>query len=143
MVGLLLLIIYHDMKLWYSTTITSPTVTLFSKNNHQQNYHIAKWHLFGVSNLPKTNLNLHLSGIFIDSDPQKSHIAISLANQQEKIYRQNDILPAGIKIYKILPDKVILQRNQQQEVLTLQKSKATKYSHHNRIYFPTYKGSKQ
>lgn len=90
---------------------------------------IANWHLFGrtaVSNplnlmaLPETPLNLELRGIVsgMESD-QQGHAIIVDSSGQQWVYKVGDIVPGDATVKAITPDQVVLERNGQNEALSL------------------------
>ena len=94
---------------------------------------IAKYHLLGASapaeldatQLPRSILNVSLVGIFSASPMKEAMVAIKLPDGKEKIYLAGEGLPDGVIIYKILPDKVIVKRDEHFEVLLLPEEKLT------------------
>jgi general secretion pathway protein C len=85
---------------------------------------LAAWHLFGgdnASDLPATQLQLSLIGLFVGEPKQNSVAIITAAQHEEKRYSIGDILPGGAKITDILNDAVILEHDGKMEQLTLAK----------------------
>ncbi len=90
---------------------------------------IAGWHLFGratVSNplnlsaLPETPLDLQLRGIVsgMKSD-QEGHAIIVDGRGGQWVYKVGDSVPGDATVRAITPDQVILERNGQNETLSL------------------------
>ena len=90
---------------------------------------IPNTHLFGKSfsgNVPITNLQLRVTGIVKASTEQNGAISkayISMSGQPSKIYQTGDNLPAGVKIYDITSDAVILENDGHLEKLPLPREK--------------------
>lgn len=90
---------------------------------------ISQYNLFGkyipsqinTQDVPKTNLDLKLVGIMVAVPEQYGQVIIALPGEPEKVYGIGDELPGGAKIYRILPDGVILSRNGAYESLPLVK----------------------
>lgn len=90
---------------------------------------IANWHLFGraaVSNplnlaaLPETPLNLELRGIVsgLESD-QEGHAIIVDGSGRQWVYKVGDVVPGDATVKAITPEQVVLERNGQNEALSL------------------------
>lgn len=90
---------------------------------------IPQLHLFGHRKsvdksavLPITSLQLRLVGV-IKSVPEKfSLVIISESGQPGKVYRIGEMLPAGVSVYSISDDGVILDNGGHLEKLPLQRS---------------------
>lgn len=93
---------------------------------------IAALHLFGQAeqtsaaarssapiDAPETRLNLTLSGILLNTDPELTRAIISAPGREEEIYRPGSQLPGGAVIDQIYADRVMLLRNGQYETLRL------------------------
>ncbi|HZR36659.1 MAG TPA: type II secretion system protein GspC [Nevskia sp.] len=88
-------------------------------------------HLFGVYNpapaksdiakAPDTTLNLTLLGILANSKNKAASRALISSGSEEKPYSVNDAISAGVTLYAIFPDRVVLSRNGQLETLRLDK----------------------
>lgn len=82
-------------------------------------------HLFGLAAdedtdfLPITSLQLHLTGVVKNSDDKTSKAIISEAGQPGKLYTVGDELTAGIRIYSITDDGIVLEHNGRLEKLPL------------------------
>lgn len=74
-----------------------------------------------LNEAPVTSLNLKLTGVFVSSDEADASAVISSGSQGERLYAVGAKLPGGVKIYKILADRVILEHNGSFEVLLLPK----------------------
>lgn len=85
------------------------------------------WHLFGqtplsvttVANIPLSSLNIVLNGIFYQSNSKASQALMTDANGNTKLYSIGDIVSGGAKLYDILPDNVVIERDGQLEKLVL------------------------
>jgi general secretion pathway protein C len=92
---------------------------------------IAAAHLFGLYNpapvkpdiakAPDTTLNLTLLGILANSKNKAASRALIANGSDEKPYSVNDAISAGVTLYAIFPDRVVLSRNGQLETLRLDK----------------------
>jgi len=93
---------------------------------------IAAAHLFGeasttapdmshdqLANAPETSLSLQLRGAVAAADAKFAHAIIADANGNEKVYFVNSSVPGGATVQQIQPDRVILARAGQLEVLKL------------------------
>ncbi len=88
-------------------------------------------HLFGIYNpapaksdiakAPDTTLNLTLLGILANSKNKAASRALISSGSEEKPYSVNDAISAGVTLYAIFPDRVVLSRNGQLETLRLDK----------------------
>jgi len=88
-------------------------------------------HLFGVyspapaksdiAKAPDTTLNLTLLGILANSKNKAASRALISSGSEEKPYSVNDAISAGVTLYAIFPDRVVLSRNGQLETLRLDK----------------------
>jgi general secretion pathway protein C len=88
---------------------------------------MSKWHILGVYEprdvdaLSPTALNLTLVGVMSSPSQASAKAIIANANGKQELYGVNDEPLAGVKIYKVLTDSVILEHDGQFEVLTLPK----------------------
>jgi len=88
---------------------------------------IAQWHLLGeapkpeidASKLPASLINATLIGVFSATPESDAMAAIKLSDDKEKVFKVGETLAEDVKIYKILPDRVILKRGEHLEVLVL------------------------
>ncbi len=93
---------------------------------------IAAAHLFGEAsteapelsgdaalNAPDTSLSLQLRGAIAADNPKTAHAIIADASGNEHVYFINASLPGGATVQQIQPDRVILSRGGQLEVLRL------------------------
>ena len=86
-------------------------------------------HLFGKSlinpsDVPISSLHLQVTGIVkIENNQanQDSKVYLSMSGQPSKIYRIGETVSAGVKIYSIQRDAVILENNGRFEKLPLQR----------------------
>lgn len=91
---------------------------------------MSSWHLFGVyepkklnlKDLPNSTLNLQLSGVFMATPEKESQAVILVPGGDEKVYNVGDTVPGGAKLYRILADSIIIQRNAHLEKLALPKN---------------------
>lgn len=90
----------------------------------------AEWHLFGVpvnadsSILPRTHLQLELSGIMVGTEAGSPAMVIISAGpgQPGQVYRVGDTLPSlGVRVYAITRDGVVLENGGRFERLNLQR----------------------
>jgi type II secretory pathway component PulC len=107
--------------------------TAISSNNNQLATEtrllaqLPSWHLFGqtpltvttVANIPLSSLNIVLNGIFYQADAKKSQALMTDANGNTQLYSIGDIVSGGAKLYDILPDNVVIERDGQLEKLVL------------------------
>jgi general secretion pathway protein C len=70
--------------------------------------------------LPETALNLTLQGILYSDDPQQTKVIIMGAEKKGETYRLGQTIQGAI-LQEIFTDRVILQRNGNQETLKLKK----------------------
>ena len=92
---------------------------------------IAAAHLFGqfqavsvkpdISKAPDTQLSLTLLGILANNKHKAASRALISSGSDEQPYSINDAVSAGVTLYAIFPDRVVLSRNGQLETLRLDK----------------------
>jgi len=94
---------------------------------------IADAHLFGANsanadpvpvetvNAPDTRLNLKLKGTVATDDQSKAHAIILDGTGHEDGFFIHDLIPGGAVLYRVLPDRVILNRGGILETLRLPK----------------------
>ncbi|MBL8202325.1 MAG: type II secretion system protein GspC [Chromatiales bacterium] len=70
-------------------------------------------------NAPETSLSLQLRGAIAADDPRFAHAIIADGNGKEQVYFVNSTLPGGATVQQIQPDRVVLARAGQLEVLRL------------------------
>ncbi|MBX9586051.1 MAG: hypothetical protein K2X50_02225 [Gammaproteobacteria bacterium] len=83
---------------------------------------ISQTPLFGPSHqatVSRVNTNLELLGIMLETDPKKSRAIIASLGRGPKIYRIDQELADGGKLYRVYENKVELKRNGQIESLFL------------------------
>ncbi len=68
---------------------------------------------------PDTSLSLQLRGAIAAEDPRFAHAIIADSSGNERVYFANATLPGGATLQQIQPDRVILARAGQLEVLRL------------------------
>ena len=90
---------------------------------------IASAHLFGspkqaaAIEAPETRLNLTLLGVMASDDPHYSFAIISQGKGKENLYTLNDRIPGNATLKQVHIDRVILERNNNFETLSLPSSK--------------------
>ena len=99
---------------------------------------VANLHLFGVApketaaprtapiEAKETGLKLTLKGVFAANQPERAMALIADARGEEKVYRKNDVIFSGVKLYDVYPDRVILERSGNYEALYLPRDEAAK-----------------
>ncbi len=90
---------------------------------------LARWHLFGraavgnplqLSELPETPLDLQLRGIASGTQSdQEGHAIIVDGGGRQWVYKVGDEVPGGAVVKAITPQQVVLERNGQNEALSL------------------------
>lgn len=73
------------------------------------------------SSAPATNLSLVLSGIIADTDPARGLALLGPSANAIKVYAVGAMLPGGVKLHSVLPDRVLLDRGGTVEALVLPK----------------------
>lgn len=91
----------------HSTEINYPLFGNYIPNGHDKN------------TIPKTLLNLKLTGVLKASKKGLSQVTIKVGDGKEKNYTVGDTLPSGAKIIRIFDDSALLLRNGQVERLIL------------------------
>lgn len=92
---------------------------------------VARWHLFGdaeestssaiiPAQMPETELDLVLKGIFSSTDPNKGRVIIADAQGLEHHYQLKDTLPGGATVEAIEPTRIVLLYQGRMETLTLE-----------------------
>jgi len=74
--------------------------------------------------LPETALNLTLQGILYSDDPQQTKAIIAGSDNKSALHRIGQTIQGAV-LQEIFPDRVILQRNGNQETLKLKKETTT------------------
>ena len=115
---------------------TMTTVSRQNKSTHDPSRDIAKRHLFGKVSavapkrkpviqqpavMPKTKLNLTLSGVFAQEDERKGMAIIAERGRKEKNYVVGDSVPGGAFLEAVYDDRVVLKRGGRLETLALPK----------------------
>jgi hypothetical protein len=111
----------HDLDI----SKKNPTNVSAQKNTQLLQLHT--WHLFGqmpptvtnTAQIPISNLNLVLVGIFLRPKLAESRALITDANGKTQTYRIGDMIPGGVTLFNILPDSVLLKRGNELEKLKL------------------------
>ncbi len=68
---------------------------------------------------PDTRLNLQLRGVVAAGDQRMAHAIIADASSEERVYFVSDAVPGGASLHQVYPDRVILNRGGNLEVLRL------------------------
>src|SRR6056297_2950094 len=55
-----------------------------------------------LKNLPETNLNLHLDGVFVAVPEYLSQAVISVPGGEQKVFYVGDTVPGDAKLYRVL-----------------------------------------
>ena len=115
-----------------TTPITDRPQSFTPKSQRRQyDRHIARLHLFGKTQVPKssaapvapeTRLNLTLRGVFA-TDEEDSMAIIASGGTNEKYYRIGDSIMGGTTLKAVYADRVLLERNNRLETLRLPKGK--------------------
>lgn len=74
-------------------------------------------------NIKPSVLDVHLLGVMYSADKQSSKVLLKFANGTEKTFKIGDLIPGGAKIIHILPDGVIIKRDNTLERINLPKNK--------------------
>ncbi len=102
-----------------------------NKTQPEQNWNIARWHLFGnaarrpkatlpiTQPLPETRLNLTLRGIVSSATAGQGGAIIATANGQQSYYTTGATVPGGAVLQSIHKDHVVLKRSGRLEKLKL------------------------
>ncbi len=91
---------------------------------------VANLHLFGIPSkltsaqgaeidARETGLKLTLRGVFASNEPQQSMAIVADQQNNEKVYVRGDAVVAGVVLYEVYPDRVILERSGSYETLTM------------------------
>ncbi len=146
--GLSILVLFQAFELFFSQpqfnktknpTLVSNQKTTLSKET------LSDLHLFGIyipksddlNNLPESQLNLDLEGVFVSVPENLSQAVLSVPGGAQKVYYVGDKIPGNAKLYRVLPDKVIILHNGQLQTLLLPE-KSLKFSPLSEsIRFPT------
>jgi type II secretory pathway component PulC len=126
----------YDIWQWHNDWLLihyQPLSPVLAKTDHTSMMidNIPNAHLFGkpiakITEVPVSSLHLLVTGIVKvshDRNINASKVYISTSRQPSKIYRVGDDVSAGVKIYNIVPDAVILENNGHFEKLPLQREK--------------------
>ena len=124
------LLLANMQNIWRDTTINHYSANSIESQSVPMNRDqtsISTWRLMGVlppenievADLPSTLLSLDLHGVMINQQPQQSLAIISVAGNSEDFYAIGDQIAGGATIHNILSDRVVLQRDDRLELLTL------------------------
>lgn len=72
-------------------------------------------------NAPKTRLNLTLKGVLAHSDQNYAFALIGQGSGPQKVYGVGDKLPGNAELLEVLKDRVIIEYQQREETLFLEK----------------------
>ena len=100
---------------------------------------VANLHLFGIPSklttaqgaqidAQETGLQLTLRGVFASNEPQQSMAIVADQQQNEKVYVRGDAVVAGVTLYEVYPDRIILERSGNYETLTMPRDSKDKPS---------------
>lgn len=119
-----------------TATVRSPAATGAANSGSQPRLlSVANLHLFGVApketaaprtapiEAKETGLKLTLKGVFAANQPERAMALIANARGEEHVYRKNDVIFSGVKLYEVYPDRVILERSGNYEALYLPRDK--------------------
>jgi hypothetical protein len=107
---------------WHLTHTPAHTPFIHHHEQAEQIATLPHTHLFGLAlsgEVPISSLQLRVTGIVKTALPADSKVYISIAGEPDKIYRQGDSLPDGVKIYAITSQTVILENDHHLEKLPL------------------------
>lgn len=77
-----------------------------------------------AANAPDTSLQLRLTGVFVNNDPEQSSAIVVERNNPSapaKVYRVNESLPGGATLAEVYDDRILLKRGGNSEVLRFEK----------------------
>ena len=125
--AILILMSFYQASALFSSSPIRQLSAYQSPGPMQKLPDMSAWHLFGINGLvehsttqlPKTSLNLQLTGVFVTLPASLSHAVIMVPGGKETIYRVGDFLPGDAKVYEIFSDRVVIQRNDHAEILYL------------------------
>jgi len=118
------------------TTLGSPVPAAIETSNvppPPDLLQIADWHLFGRSangqqastSVSETQLQLKLLGVFLFSQaPENTSVIIQADDGQQKKYRPGEELPGGAILKTVEHSRVVIEHNNRQEFLALERNKA-------------------
>lgn len=79
-----------------------------------------------AANAPDTSLQLRLSGVFVNADPEQSSAIVGERNNPSapaKVYRVNESLPGGATLVEVYDDRILIRRGEgATEVLRFEKT---------------------
>lgn len=79
-----------------------------------------------AANAPDTSLQLRLTGVFVNADPERSSAIVGERNNASapaKLYRVNESLPGGATLAEVYDDRILIHRGDgAEEVLRFEKS---------------------
>lgn len=100
--------------------VSTPTRVAAPKNDLQQ---LPSWHLFGpletATTVPKTTLNLGLSGVFADSNAKNARAAISVNGQDAKLFNISQTIMPGVTLSKVFKTKIYINNQGRTEQLDM------------------------
>lgn len=115
-------------------TATAPSATSRTARRQPQTQQarlsmVANLHVFGMAapqgmaggaiNAVETGLKLTLRGVFASDQPQNSLAIVADQQNQEHVYARGEAIVAGVTLYEVYPDRIILNRNGSYETLSM------------------------
>lgn len=108
------------------STAPAPAAPAAARWNAQS---LLEAHLFGEassgsqdgSQAPATSLALVLSGILASEDPQQGYAIVGESAATARMYAVGGVLPGGVRLHSVYPDRVVLDRSGSLEALALPK----------------------
>jgi type II secretory pathway component PulC len=105
--------------------------TAFAPIQHEPRVDLSALNIFGkyqppqvdLKDLPDSNLNLHLDGVFAAVPEYFSQAVISVPGGEQKVYFVGDTIPGDAKLYRVLDNLVIIQHNGKLSNLKLPENK--------------------
>lgn len=112
----------------WSTKSSSPRLTPALKLK-PMNARKISYDVFGVymaklgDDLPESQLNVSIVGLFYSTDPAKSHVILKVDGGEQKVYAPGDQLSAGVSLYRIHQNGIVLKRQGELESLSLPRTR--------------------
>ncbi|WP_120996377.1 type II secretion system protein N [Stutzerimonas urumqiensis] len=75
--------------------------------------------------LPASDLNLTLHGSFVHADPARSSAIIEQSGKPPERYSPGDEITSGVRLERVLPDRVELSKDGRQQVLAFPTSRSS------------------
>lgn len=114
-------IYYFGQSLWSAYSKNIVTAPMPIKQPPQVNI---SYDLFGVylaklgDDLPQSQMNVNIIGLFYSTDPKKSHVILSVDGAAEKVYAKGDTISDGVRLHRIHQNGIVLKRNEQLESIS-------------------------